>query len=248
MICPLADRLVRLEPLLSFCGPDRSCPLALIAFEFFGNPDQRAKHRGGVIAGQLHDTGFDDEAAEFDEMSRALAAFDLPRPHVMSRPCGLIPVARRSVALERRPCCGQLLAHFAAPGFERTRPRAWPISEKLISTRSDELRKLDALAKAVLSPVSGLGHINPMRWIRKRNLRNLMAAKEIASDQEGVQAFANAIDLEMGLRPLRLKLVDYVMALFNRAPDSKLPSSPAKPWTSRKIEVAMASPQLPSSS
>lgn len=53
-----------------------------------------------------------------------------------------------------------------------------------------------------------------------------MVAKEIASDDEGVQALANAIDLEMGLRPLRLKLADYVMALLNRAPDSKLPPGP----------------------
>jgi hypothetical protein len=37
-----------------------------------------------------------------------------------------MPVARRSVAPER-PCCGQLLPHFAAPDFERTRPRAWPM-------------------------------------------------------------------------------------------------------------------------
>ena len=100
------------------------------------------------------------------------------------------------------------------------------ISEKLISSRSDELRKLGALAKAVLSPVGGLGHINPMRWIRKRNLRKLMTAMELVPDDEGVQAFDNAIDLEMGLRPLRLKLADYVMALFNRAPDSKLPPAP----------------------
>ncbi|CAL74721.1 conserved hypothetical protein [Bradyrhizobium sp. ORS 278] len=31
-------------------------------------------------------------------MPGALAALDLPRAHVMSRPCGLMPVARRLVA------------------------------------------------------------------------------------------------------------------------------------------------------
>lgn len=97
------------------------------------------------------------------------------------------------------------------------------ISEKLIASRSDELRKLGALVKAALSPVRGLGHINPTRWIRKRNLRKLMIKMELIPDDEGVRAFDNAIDLEMGLRPLRLKLTDYVMALFDRAPDSKLP-------------------------
>jgi hypothetical protein len=44
-----------------------------------------------------------------------------------------------------------------------------------------------------------------------------MTAMELIPDDEGVLAFDNAIDLEMGLRPLRLKLADYVMALFNRA-------------------------------
>src|SRR5262245_33217826 len=100
---------------------------ALIALELVGHPEQRAIDGGAIIAGQFHDTGFDDEAAEFDELPRAPTALDLPCSHVMSRPCGLIPVARRSVAQERRPCCGQLLVHFAAPDFERTRPRAWPM-------------------------------------------------------------------------------------------------------------------------
>jgi hypothetical protein len=93
---------VRLERLLPHCGPQRSCPFALIAFEFVGAPEQRAEDRSAVVAGQVHDSGFDDEAAEFDEMTRALAALDLPRAHVMSGFCGLMPVARRSVAQERR--------------------------------------------------------------------------------------------------------------------------------------------------
>ncbi|MEI9803832.1 MAG: hypothetical protein WDN48_04365 [Pseudolabrys sp.] len=65
-----------------------------------------------------------------------------------------------------------------------------------------------------------------MRWIRKRKLRKLMTAMELITDDEGVRAFDNAIDLEIGLRPLRLKLADYVMALFNRAPDPNLPPGP----------------------
>jgi hypothetical protein len=91
------------------CGPKRSRMFALIAFEPVGHPKQRAEDRGAVVAGQVHDTGFNNEAAEFDEMPGALAALDLPRAHVMSHPCGLMPVARRSVAQERHPCCGQLL-------------------------------------------------------------------------------------------------------------------------------------------
>src|ERR1700749_2881710 len=98
---------------------------ALIAFEPVGHPKQRAEDRGAVVAGQVDDSGFNDQAAEFDEMTCALAALDLPCAHVMSRPCDLMPVARRSVAQEGRPCCGQLSVQFAAPGFEKTRPRAW---------------------------------------------------------------------------------------------------------------------------
>jgi hypothetical protein len=61
---------------------------ALIALELVSHPEQRAVDGDAIIASQFHDTGFDDEAAEFDEMPRALAALELPRAHVMSRPCG----------------------------------------------------------------------------------------------------------------------------------------------------------------
>src|ERR1700738_3611129 len=100
---------------------------ALIALQLVSHPEQRAEDRGAVVARQVDDSGFNDKAAEFDEMPRALATLDLPRAHVMPRLCGLMPVARRSVAQERRPCCGQLLVHFAAPGLEKTKPRVWPM-------------------------------------------------------------------------------------------------------------------------
>ncbi|MGY4502022.1 hypothetical protein ACVWYH_005979 [Bradyrhizobium sp. GM24.11] len=51
---------------------------ALIAFEPVGHPKQRAEDRGAVVADQVHDTGFNNEAAEFDKMSRAFTALDLP--------------------------------------------------------------------------------------------------------------------------------------------------------------------------
>jgi hypothetical protein len=69
----------------------------LIALELVGHPEQRAENGGAVVAGQVHDTGFDDEATEFDEVPRALTTFDLPRAHVMSRPCGLATAERMSV-------------------------------------------------------------------------------------------------------------------------------------------------------
>jgi hypothetical protein len=39
---------------------------ALIVFELVAHPEQRAIYRGAVVAGQVYDTRFNDEAAEFD--------------------------------------------------------------------------------------------------------------------------------------------------------------------------------------
>ena len=100
---------------------------ALIAFELVCHPEQRAEDDGAIIAGQVHDASLDDEAAEFDQVPRALAALDLPCAHIMPRPCCLLTVARRPVAPERRQCGAQLPVQFAAPGSERTRLRAWPM-------------------------------------------------------------------------------------------------------------------------
>jgi hypothetical protein len=38
-----------------------------------------------------------------------------------------VRLRRSTCHVERRPCCGQLLVRFAAPGFEKTRSRAWPM-------------------------------------------------------------------------------------------------------------------------
>lgn len=115
------------ERLLSLFGPERSRLFALIALELVSHPEQCAEDGGAIIAGEVHDPGLDDETAEFDQMPRALTALDLPCAHVMPRPCRLMPVARRPVAPERRPCRGQAPMQFAAPGSERTRLRAWPM-------------------------------------------------------------------------------------------------------------------------
>ncbi len=90
------------ECLLPLCGPQFAGMFALVALELIGHPEQCAKDGGAIIAGQVHDTSFDNEAAQFDQMPRALAALDLPCAHVMPRPCRLMPVARGSVAPQRR--------------------------------------------------------------------------------------------------------------------------------------------------
>src|SRR6266699_4056892 len=77
-VCPLSCQRVRLKRLLPHCGPQRSGLFTPIALKLVRDPKQRTEDRGAVIPGQVHDTGFDDKAAEFDEMPRALAALDLP--------------------------------------------------------------------------------------------------------------------------------------------------------------------------
>src|SRR5579871_1793125 len=115
---PLTYSRVRLKRLLPLRGPERAGLFALVTLELFGHPKQRAEDDGAIIAGQFDDPGFDDETAEFDEMPRALAALDLPRAHIISCPCGLMPVACRPAAPQRRQGRGQLLEQFAAIGPE----------------------------------------------------------------------------------------------------------------------------------
>jgi hypothetical protein len=58
---------------------------ALIALQLVSHPEQRAEDRGAIVAGQVHDTGFDDEAAQFDEVPRALAALASAWPRSCAR-------------------------------------------------------------------------------------------------------------------------------------------------------------------
>ena len=115
------------ERLISLFGPERPRPFALIALELVGHPEQCAVDHDAVIAGEIHDPSLDHETAEFDKVARALAAIDLPCAHVMPRPCGLMPVALRLVAPERRRHRGHLPMQFAATLPERTRPRVSPM-------------------------------------------------------------------------------------------------------------------------
>ena len=85
---------------------------------------------------------------------------------------------------------------------------------------------LRVLAKTVLSPVRGLGYINPMRWLRKRNLRKLMAAMELVPDDDGVQAFDNAIDWRWACAALRRKLDRIRSGPLQSRSGLKLPPAP----------------------
>ena len=108
-MCLAVRRRVRLKRFLPHCCPQRSRLCALVTLEFVGHPEQRAEDRGAVVTGQIYDPSFDEETAQFDEVPRALAALDLPSAHVTPRPCRLMPVARGSVAPQRRQRRAQLL-------------------------------------------------------------------------------------------------------------------------------------------
>lgn len=117
----------RLERCFPLSRPQFPRAFAVLALELVGYPEQRAVDHGAVVSGEVHDPGLNDEAAEFDQMPGALAALDLPCPHVM--PClrRLMPVARRPVAVERRQRRDQAQMQIAATGPETTRPRASPM-------------------------------------------------------------------------------------------------------------------------
>ena len=103
-----------LEPLLPLRGPPASRVFALIALELVGHPEQCAVDDGAVVAGQIHDPSLDDEAAEFDQMPRALAALDLLGAHVMPRPRRLMQLhAARLRRIAAR------VVQFAAAGTEK---------------------------------------------------------------------------------------------------------------------------------
>ena len=99
--CAISLRLRQIIVELSFLveshlaqvHPDAARMFAILAFELFGDPEHRPKYHGAIIAGQVHDSGLDDEAAEFNQMPRTLSPLDLPSAHIMPRPRRLMPVA-----------------------------------------------------------------------------------------------------------------------------------------------------------
>jgi hypothetical protein len=62
---------IRVERLLPVRSTQRLGMFALVAFELLSHPEQRTEMVGRIIAGLVNDPGFDDEAAEFEEVPRA---------------------------------------------------------------------------------------------------------------------------------------------------------------------------------
>ncbi|VDS07604.1 Phage capsid family protein [Paracoccus haematequi] len=72
----------------------------------------RAATDGENVSGKFAVVEKSHEFNEFDQMSRSLAALDLPSAHIMPRPLCLMPVVCCPVAFERRQCHDQALMQF----------------------------------------------------------------------------------------------------------------------------------------
>lgn len=91
-----------------------------MALELLGDPKHRSVNDGAIVIGQINDAGLEDETAEFDQMSGALAALDLPRAHVIASQGRLLSIAGCPVALERRAGCAEMPEQHAGAGSRKT--------------------------------------------------------------------------------------------------------------------------------
>lgn len=76
--------LLRGERLSTACRPDLSDLFALIALEHVSHPEHSAVDDCATVGSQINDACLDNEAAEFDQVSGALAALNLPSAHVIA--------------------------------------------------------------------------------------------------------------------------------------------------------------------
>lgn len=74
----------RIERLPTFRDPQVPRTVAFMALQLGGDPEHSSIDYGAIVIGQLDDACLDDETAEFDQLSGAFAALDLPRPHLIA--------------------------------------------------------------------------------------------------------------------------------------------------------------------
>ena len=95
-----------------------------MALQLSCDPEHRAIDGSAIVIGELDDACLDDEPAEFDQMSGALASFGLPGAHVIASPNRLPAIVGRPVALERREGCAEMPEQFAGTRSRKTSPHA----------------------------------------------------------------------------------------------------------------------------
>jgi hypothetical protein len=79
------DSGFRLEGLPASLLPYRQRLFAIFAAELLGDGKEGAVERGAIVGGEFDEPSLDDEAAQFDQMTRACAPFERPVAHVGSR-------------------------------------------------------------------------------------------------------------------------------------------------------------------
>jgi hypothetical protein len=99
-------------------------------------------------------------------------------------------------------------------------------SSKLIALNEEELRSIAELAGRVRSSASGLQWINPLHWLRKRRVRNVLSSSQLPQGADAIGSLYYAAELELALREPRRELDQCFMILFGRAPNLDL--SPGK--------------------
>lgn len=79
--------------------------LAFMALQLGGEREERAVDGGAIVICQLNNACLDDETAEFDQVSGALASLDLPVAHVMPSQSRLPAILSHPIALEQHAGC-----------------------------------------------------------------------------------------------------------------------------------------------
>jgi hypothetical protein len=82
-------------------APERDRLFACFTLQSVGEIEERTVKHGSIIPGECDQTGFLHEAAEFDQMSRTLAAFHDPCSHIIACELRFKPMFGRCRSPER---------------------------------------------------------------------------------------------------------------------------------------------------
>ena len=99
--------------------PGKRC-VALLITKQVGDREKSAVDRGAIVVRKVDQFGFDDEAAEFDQVPRALAAIHGPLAKIMPSKFRFEPPPSGFTTAERRLLCRQQYSQFFVTEAERT--------------------------------------------------------------------------------------------------------------------------------
>lgn len=125
---PLYGGLARVQIIICERAPPPAAPQDHLLIAGFTSQrrrgiDQQPQNDRPIVAGKLNQIGLGDEAAEFDQLTRTVAALHLPFPRVMPRRLSLKSVASLYRPPVRAPCCSQRFYEHRRRYRERRRRR-----------------------------------------------------------------------------------------------------------------------------